>query len=1074
MMNENTPAPASDTNIFEYDQYPGGIPDMQGNTVAENPIVIPPVADKLSIMPETRLHPVDFVVANGANGMLFLCELLAHLQAVDPTAKLMPTPDADEYFEPLEEVGTIPKGEIAKEFVNSYLADLTVLNNKMQGSFLVQCQAKFATFKKNALFKQWLVGSPTEFKIQLDRCDLQGGKRVLVGTFLNVVARADLADNFKNNVYMMLQEGVEQPIPEFVVQYSAFYRTAEQTRVYKMIASSRDGASLLMDMMHKICPAPSDDVTFIPQDIWTTLPQSKRGEYFFMHQKFLDNHGALLLRGINDSRILLPERPQGKSENTLGTRPASKKRNTDFSIQGWIRRRKAADGFPLFLKVFPCINGDIEMWFNHTHQQEARAWLSSALHEIAVESGIDPSTEPERAAEMFLHPEKVYRKIRMSQSGLTLSDKRKAYSEYTPHIPAPHAANSATYSRSITGGPKFKKKMQLVFDIDDVESVLSQDPDLESKASTKNKASKQAKALKNKNMVAKAAAATNATATTMILPAAAGPTVQVDPAERLATKEKATAFGASKKALAAAHAAIQKHPPVQQKLNVYSAPGFDVIYDKHGFPFPVVYLTTGVSTALTEVSLLASYRAQKKRADYGEDAVLHDLFYQPTDYATPPAATVSAPRPSSPAAPALVSAVAALPHESPPVVTTRTMWGADDSHDDASIEYNSKPPAVTTPMEVDTSHETPTDMETSADEDTISRCHSAGTTSVSKNSAKSWTATGVASGVASVARRQLDRGVSFARSHSVGGARVPRSPSAWDKPLQGTTRPGRSGGRGMPRNPIDTAQGVVKHQRLRIAPAHVNKGGYGDVPATKTVYGLKDPPHTIAPPASSTALAEVTELRKELTAIRVRHTKEMDDFREVCKSENASLLAAIYNMMQNSAKPEETPASTAMVVHTTLPASDMTAITTPSKQQLSVSGSSQHHTPPFRSDVPPTPDSSGIIIVHSKKPRASESPASTAFRSMLTSPSLQTTLQSSLQTSLRSSVSSSLKTTTASAIRTHNRYSIFNDDTSVASDEPSDRMIQMNLEDRLTEVDDSKEPPLTQPPSTGKGSGRPP
>ena len=87
-----------------------------------------------------------------------------------------------------------------------------------------------------------------------------------------------------------------------------------------------------------------------------------------------------------------------------------------ISIFTWITRVKAADGCPMFPKVFECVEGDIELW-HVTHDLEVRAWMSTALAEIARMSGMLLDNDRARAEVMFRKPENVWTHLERTNAG---------------------------------------------------------------------------------------------------------------------------------------------------------------------------------------------------------------------------------------------------------------------------------------------------------------------------------------------------------------------------------------------------------------------------------------------------------------------------------------------------------------------------------------------------------------------------------------------------------------------------------------------------------------------------------
>ena len=87
------------------------------------------------------------------NILRFLSTLIVHLQVVDKTSALLPTPEATTAV-PFSRTAQIPKEvEEAKDFVKEYIAGLTVTKKgTMKGKVWITSHAKFVTIKKNGSF----------------------------------------------------------------------------------------------------------------------------------------------------------------------------------------------------------------------------------------------------------------------------------------------------------------------------------------------------------------------------------------------------------------------------------------------------------------------------------------------------------------------------------------------------------------------------------------------------------------------------------------------------------------------------------------------------------------------------------------------------------------------------------------------------------------------------------------------------------------------------------------------------------------------------------------------------------
>ena len=256
---------------------------------AENQAEIPQNADTRQFIPILRTHPVDFEVTAfdnqaGLNGLQFFIQLLTNLQLVDKTANLLPCDDAPQEFRALRSVDDIPKDGSAERFVNCYLDGLKSTGTSMKGKFLLNCEAKFDTFKKNILFKSWLVGDGVNYKTQLDRVELSGTTRITVGKFIYAVARHDFEASFKARVIkkikVFLAERELLVVPEFAIACRPVFDRGVQTRVYFLITASSADAMLLKGMIPFLYPPSSVETMFLPTEVWFAMDAKKKSEFF--------------------------------------------------------------------------------------------------------------------------------------------------------------------------------------------------------------------------------------------------------------------------------------------------------------------------------------------------------------------------------------------------------------------------------------------------------------------------------------------------------------------------------------------------------------------------------------------------------------------------------------------------------------------------------------------------------------------------------------------------------------------------------------------------------------------------
>ena len=526
------------------------------------------------LAPEPKVHPVQVTVIKDGNGSRFLANLLINLQKVDASAKILPQPEASSQFAPLQRTKDIPNDKSARTFVSAYIADIRVTpQGDMKGKVWIQSQAKFPNIKKNTKFSEWLNGStesPTSPRIELKLSVLTGGTRIFAtGIFLNIVTRFDLVQNFQDQIWNALATTVDDsgPIPEFQIEIFHAHGKTGRTRLYRMVTSSAEYADVLNIKMMKIMPSPSADIIYIKYKVWDLLPNSKKTAYYDMQKSFADNHGALILRGIRNPQAMV-----GKL-NATGTE--STDNGKSMTVYSWLTVLKAADKFTLFPKVLPCENGEIELWHHTSHAQEARAWATTALAEIARLAKIECVTDSQRANDLFNNPDKVQKCINRMKHEISLPQARTAFLNYLPPVrsgDATQARQGQRHRKPRAGPPK------LVFDLDAV---------TEAKKSTTN--------------------ATPVTAWTIRhdkgkYPHSAAVTKPSNATTDQAMSEEEIAKCESTKAIAMADMLTKKYP---SQGNTAHQGRYETIADKYGNLVPVVALK-GNWVVLTEKTLIAS------------------------------------------------------------------------------------------------------------------------------------------------------------------------------------------------------------------------------------------------------------------------------------------------------------------------------------------------------------------------------------------------------------------------------------------------------------------------------------
>ena len=523
MMKQFKTAKPPPTSQLAHQQYLKGVPFTNAKSRTENRNKNHPVGGEFENSTILSVHPVLFEVTGGTNAALFLRQLLKQLQSVDPTSVILARAEAPEDARPLSDVSELPSDAI-EEYVKYYLDGLTVRNVTMKGKFLVQCSVKFTAFKWSTGFLAWLKGvKKDDFKIQLDNCVLEGATRSVVGFFYNVCPRPDMEVIFRDNIVKALCEDSEQEpgqeIPPFAIQVRPLYVKQRQARTYRVVAQDEQGAKKLSEMLLTLIGGPSADVMFIPIDVFTSLSMNKKVEFFDMQAYFDAKHKAWSFRGIADSDRLLPVEGQMKS------------------VQEWIAMQTTAAGQPLFSKVFPSIDGEMVFWFDKDNSKEVHAWIKTALCEIATMTGYDLPDDWERACYMFTDPQKIWYERSLLTTDTTLPVQRQMFEGYV----FPSQAHVTTTTNQIYGKSQNKKqgkspRLSLVFDLDEVDSVLSNESKSQASGG-KSKTSRRSRRTNKKNK----AVVENTTTATPVPPLAQKKGLQVNqPATATSTTSSPT------------------------------------------------------------------------------------------------------------------------------------------------------------------------------------------------------------------------------------------------------------------------------------------------------------------------------------------------------------------------------------------------------------------------------------------------------------------------------------------------------------------------------------------------------
>ena len=547
-----------------------------------------------------RLHHVLFTVAQDGNAIRFLSDLLINLQVVDATAKILAHKDAPSEYVPLGRISEIPtEATAAKNFAKAYLIGLKVTSQgDMKGRVTLQTQAQFKNLKRNIRFRTWLDGStvaPLRPRIQLDRTELSGSKRVSAGFFFNVVARHDMATNFQAQIIKSLSTSIGDtgPIPEFEIEAYSAHSAVGRVRLYRALTASIADVYLLTEKLAVIMPTPKEaDICFIPQKVWNTLLGPKKTEYYTMQQTFALAHNAIRFVGLKNASLYIP----GHTATGQYTAKASA-----MSIFTWLTKVKSSDNCNLFPKVFPCENGDIELWHHVSHDKEARAWMSTALAEIARESSIDLEHNRLAAEAMFKNPDKVWQGLAKLRRGVSLPEQRSVYMDFRP--PTGVVIFPSREKLRYPNKRKGLSKVRLTFDVN---TLSTQSASTMSVMTTEEQQSfDETRRERRERYKAERKTRTVATPATGITTAATTEATSFN-------QDKVAAQVAAKNAVEVANAAIRRHPP---KVRLAHTGDYVTIADAYGNQLPVVRIANAW-VPLTEASLLES-RTKSPAPNFG-------------------------------------------------------------------------------------------------------------------------------------------------------------------------------------------------------------------------------------------------------------------------------------------------------------------------------------------------------------------------------------------------------------------------------------------------------------------------
>ena len=130
-----------------------------------------------------------------------------------------------------------------------------------------------------------------------------------------------------------------------------------------------------------------------------------------MHREFALNHNSRVFVGLKTGKLCL---------------------RSGIKIETWLTKVQTNDKCNMFPKVFPCKNGDMELGYHVSHNQEVQAWLTTALAEIARLSGIMLSNNQSDAGEMFKTPDKVWASLDRLNRGVSLPAQRSVFMDFCP------------------------------------------------------------------------------------------------------------------------------------------------------------------------------------------------------------------------------------------------------------------------------------------------------------------------------------------------------------------------------------------------------------------------------------------------------------------------------------------------------------------------------------------------------------------------------------------------------------------------------------------------------------------
>ena len=590
MATEKPPSLPPDTALTGGGDPPEVVPDSGSVTFTEGTesiVTTLTMKQDREINPEKYMiiHPVYFVVSNEANAAGFLSDLLFNLQSVDPMAHLLPHGDMPEETPAFASNEQIPNDASLSSFTHAYLSGLRVNSNTMLGKFWLRCHKKFTEFKLDSDFLQWLKGKTTSKRVTLDRMELSGTERYSVGFFVNVLAEQRLVENFNYQLTQSFKDSETVDVPEFQCDVFTIYNGNEPTRVYRMMANSKDNVALLQEKTSALLGKPSTNLTFISYRVWDGLNETKKAAYRGMQQQFTSNLCAIRLSGLFDTsheiNVCAPS----------NFTPTPQKQ----SIHKWITSIKSMDTTNLFHKVSTGPDGTVEMWLYKSHQKEAREWTKIALGAIAILSGIDLVTQRDEAEKMFKDPDSAWGQANDGNRDDSFPTQRDAFMEFTPPANASFTTVNNRNKQQRSRRPK-KEKLILHFDMDLVKRTTQSAQSLTQKNFPPLQHQRQqqggASVSTKPKPAGKGASTKPATVVTSLDPHAAAASAALTKAQL---------------AMRIGQAAIAKYPPTALEKLTHGG-RFYTLTDTHGHKIPVVYIAN-LPQPLNEETLLASREA---------------------------------------------------------------------------------------------------------------------------------------------------------------------------------------------------------------------------------------------------------------------------------------------------------------------------------------------------------------------------------------------------------------------------------------------------------------------------------